>query len=111
MLCVLLPRRSKHSRRQEHASAPRQPPHPASFPLLSSRLQFQPSEALDVPSFPFASRWILSKLNGAVGTTIRGMEAYEFSIATSVSGLCTTVLLLIGGGIQLWGPCALVCLA
>lgn len=86
-------------------------PSPASFPLLSSRLQFQPSEALDVPSFPFASRWILSKLNGAVGTTIRGMEAYEFSIATSVSGLCTTVLLLIGGGIQLWGPCALVCLA
>lgn len=28
--------------------------------------QFQPSEQLDVASLPFASKWILSKLNGAV---------------------------------------------
>jgi valyl-tRNA synthetase len=47
--------------------------------------QFQPSETLDVASFPFASRWILSKLNAAVATTVKGMEAYEFSAATSVS--------------------------
>ncbi|EFN58150.1 hypothetical protein CHLNCDRAFT_141931 [Chlorella variabilis] len=53
------------------------------FAMINLGSEFQPSEALDVPSFPFASRWILSKLNGAVGTTIRGMEAYEFSIATS----------------------------
>jgi hypothetical protein len=46
--------------------------------------QFQPSETLDVSSFPFASRWILSKLNGAVATTVKGLEAYEFSAATSV---------------------------
>ncbi|KAL4858605.1 Septin and tuftelin-interacting protein 1 [Chlorella vulgaris] len=43
----------------------------------------EPSETLDVASFPFASRWILSKLNAAVATTVKGMEAYEFSAATS----------------------------
>jgi isoleucyl-tRNA synthetase len=56
-------------------------PPPAHPPAL---LQFQPSESLDVASFPFASRWILSKLNGAVAATVRGMESYEFATATSV---------------------------
>jgi hypothetical protein len=41
-----------------------------------------------VALFPFACRWILSKLNGAVAATVKGLEAYEFSAATSVSGLC-----------------------
>lgn len=36
-------------------------------------------------SFPFACKWVLSKLNGAVAAVVKGMEAYEFSQATSVS--------------------------
>lgn len=51
--------------------------------MINLGTEFQPSETLDVASFPFASRWILSKLNAAVATTVKGMEAYEFSAATS----------------------------
>ncbi|KAI3427999.1 hypothetical protein D9Q98_006386 [Chlorella vulgaris] len=52
------------------------------FAMINLGTEFQPSETLDVASFPFAS-WILSKLNAAVATTVKGMEAYEFSAATS----------------------------
>ncbi|PRW56769.1 valine--tRNA ligase isoform A [Chlorella sorokiniana] len=53
------------------------------FAMLNLGEGFQPSEQLDAASLPFACKWILSKLNAAVATTVKGMEAYEFSTATS----------------------------
>lgn len=38
-------------------------------------------------AFPFACRWVLSRLDGAVAAVNKGMEAYEFSTATSVRPL------------------------
>ncbi|KAL4444290.1 hypothetical protein ABPG75_012027 [Micractinium tetrahymenae] len=53
------------------------------FAMINLGPEFQPSEQLDVAGFPFACKWVLSKLNGAVATTVKGMEAYEFTQATS----------------------------
>ena len=63
--------------------SPARPCPPPPCPALC--LQFQPSEQLDAASFPFACKWVLSRLNGAVATTVKGMEAYELSQATWVS--------------------------
>lgn len=52
------------------------------FAMINLGDAFQPSASLDVPSLPFACRWVLSRLNGAVAGTVKGMEAYEFGAAT-----------------------------
>ena len=46
---------------------------------------FVPDANLDVPALPLACRWVLSRLNAAVRTTVQGMEAYDFSGATTAT--------------------------
>lgn len=53
------------------------------FALLYLPEGFTPRDPadLDVAALPPAGRWILSRLNGAVGGVAAGMEAYQFSDA------------------------------
>ena len=85
---LLLPSAPKPLQPSERlALRPPQPSHLAPAPVPPHHPpapQFQPSERLDPAALPFACRWVLSKLNAAVETTVKGMEAYEFAAATSV---------------------------
>ena len=53
------------------------------FALMYLPADFKPLEpsAIDFKSLPAPSRWILSRLNGAVAGVVGSMEAYAFSDA------------------------------
>ena len=51
------------------------------FAMINLGGGFQPSESLDPGSMPSPCRWILSRLNGAVATTVKAMHAYDFATA------------------------------
>jgi len=55
------------------------------FAMLNLDDAFVPQspESLDVKSLPFACRWVVSRLNAAVSTTVSAMEVYNFSDATT----------------------------
>lgn len=55
------------------------------FAMLNLGPGFAPAAALDPAGLPFPCRWILSKLDRAVAAIVAGMEAYDFSTATSAA--------------------------
>lgn len=55
------------------------------FAMLNLGEAFAPVApgGLDMKELPFPCRWIISRLNAAVTTTVTAMEAYDFSAATT----------------------------
>ncbi|KAG2489910.1 hypothetical protein HYH03_011547 [Edaphochlamys debaryana] len=52
------------------------------FAMMNLGDNFQAPATLDPAACPPACRWILSRLNSAVGAVVQAMEAYDFSTAT-----------------------------
>ena len=56
------------------------------FAMMNLPDGFVPSSEAELeaarPSYPLASQWILSKLNGAVSAVVTAMEAYDFATST-----------------------------
>ena len=55
------------------------------FAMLNLGPGFVPAASLDAAALPFPCRWILAKLDRAVAAVVAGMEAYDFSAATSAA--------------------------